>query len=355
MKYLYYCNSAYQVLTILNLNWHRKYANFENIDDYNADIILLNASEDMKELATNIQKLNDFNNVFLANKVKNIGAFHRLKSIYDVVNPYHYIEKSGISSIKNFINHYDVLTFPKFSKLTSSIYKINKSAKLDLYEDGLGSYNDEVQLESRRSIYPYLYKILNYKSFCDFRYIYFNSLLLYNGCYRNVAKEIPNYDNGYITRINETFISSSLYKNKSILWLGQYLVDDVNEVTCNILQKYKNISIYKQHPRYPMKANGLEIATDKHAWEISVLNMEDINSKCLVTIYSTAALSPKILFDYEPYIIFTYKLLKEKLSNKTIDAVDCFVKTYKNKNKIMIPNTIDDFQKCVELFIQKSN
>ena len=51
MRYLYYCNSAYQILTVINLHWHRKHAGFENIDHYEGDLIILNSFEEAEDIA----------------------------------------------------------------------------------------------------------------------------------------------------------------------------------------------------------------------------------------------------------------------------------------------------------------
>ena len=58
MRYLYYCNSAYQLLTIMNLHWHRKNAGFENI---NADVIYGLPSQSLSNYENTLKKLIDTN------------------------------------------------------------------------------------------------------------------------------------------------------------------------------------------------------------------------------------------------------------------------------------------------------
>ena len=64
MRYLYYCNSAYQILTVINLHWHRKYADFENIDHYEGDLIILNSFEEAEEIANLIKSKDIFKNLY---------------------------------------------------------------------------------------------------------------------------------------------------------------------------------------------------------------------------------------------------------------------------------------------------
>ena len=46
------------LLNTLNLNWHRKNADFEHISDYEADLFLLNSFEGAEEIAEIIKKRN---------------------------------------------------------------------------------------------------------------------------------------------------------------------------------------------------------------------------------------------------------------------------------------------------------
>ena len=61
MHYLYYCNSSYQLLNVLNLHWHRQNAGFEQISDYSADLILLNSFPGADEIVEIIKNEQIFN------------------------------------------------------------------------------------------------------------------------------------------------------------------------------------------------------------------------------------------------------------------------------------------------------
>ena len=128
MRYLYYCNSAYQLVNVLNLNWHRKYGNFENINTYESDLIILNAFNGAREIVEILKNKNDFNNIYLIERFKNKGILHSISSFIDIVVPNRYITKSGI--FENMKNRYDYLVVPKVSKITLSIWLLNKDAKI---------------------------------------------------------------------------------------------------------------------------------------------------------------------------------------------------------------------------------
>lgn len=356
MRYLYYCNSAYQVLNALNLNWHRKYANFENIDDYHADLVLLNAFDDAKDMIDKIKTLNDFDNVYLANRVRNAGIFHALKTTYNIINPYHYIEKSGIENPKQFKDYYDVITVPKFSKLTAAFSKINKDAKIHLYEDGFGTYYDDVKFDAKSKFYNLFYHIFGYSFFYKFDFSYLNKKELYCGDSFDRIKEIPNFNKNYINTISNIFKKNYDNNEKKIFWFGQFIVDDVNDIISKLLSSsYKSIAIYKPHPRYILPVNEIDNLDYKGPWELYALGINDIENKCFITINSTAVLTPKILYNFETYIIFTYKLLKDYSPSYLDIAIEKFISTYKNKEKIMIPSNKKEFEECLSKYIKKIN
>ena len=85
MRYLYYCNSTYQLLNILNLHWHRQNAAFESIDDYHGDLMIQNSFEGAEQIARIIESESAFDSVLLVNKAYNSGVFHIIERAEQVV------------------------------------------------------------------------------------------------------------------------------------------------------------------------------------------------------------------------------------------------------------------------------
>ncbi|MDD2495186.1 MAG: hypothetical protein PHE29_08340, partial [Tissierellia bacterium] len=89
-------------------------------------------------------------------------------------------------------------------------------------------------------------------------------------------------------------------------------------------------------------------------WEIICLN-NDIESKILISFYSTATITNKILFNKEPILIFLFNLphLKEihPLNDDTIKFITEFKKTYKDPNRILIPDSIDSLKISLETLL----
>ena len=75
-------------------------------------------------------------------------------------------------------------------------------------------------------------------------------------------------------------------------------------------------------------------------WELIAL--DDLSEDdVLICFFSTAAFTPKILFDKEPKIIFLFDLLPEKMFNAK-ELVSGLSEIYSNSNKVMVPTTIDE-------------
>ena len=74
----------------------------------------------------------------------------------------------------------------------------------------------------------------------------------------------------------------------------------------------------------------------------------------LIGGFSTAQLMPKILDGAEPYLIFVYKLFfdSKELSSTFWKSTETFIykfrDQYKNKNKVFIPETMEEFKAILE-------
>lgn len=91
--------------------------------------------------------------------------------------------------------------------------------------------------------------------------------------------------------------------------------------------------------------NDVEIDVEypEEMWEI--LCSEYITDETvLITLVSTAAFSPKKLYDKEPYVIFLYDALGlyGKQKENTDDFVKGLMDTYRNKDKIIIPSNAEE-------------
>lgn len=348
MRYLYYCNSAYQLLNVLNLHWQRKYNRFEDIKNYCADLIVLNSFKAAKEMTTIINKKNYFDNVELVDRVDKTS---RIINIVNLFFPMHLIKKAIKNTCFHKRNNYDYICAPKFSWITAAIWQINKRAKLTIHEDGIGTYNVNMSFKANSRLYSYLYKIMNNnRIFENYESIYVNSKKLY--CFVNDGRdiEIPRINDAFLKEINSIFADMYETRSNDIYFLSQFGEYNIKKPTLDYLCKYKNRVIFCPHPRYDNNCEyDFETMSNKNIWELYVCNTPDFNNKCLIAVHSTAVFSPKILFDKEPFIILLYKLLDHPY--KGLDYfIKKFTELYEDREKIMIPKTLEELYGFIDSF-----
>ena len=363
MRYLYYCNSTYQLLNVINLHWHRRNAGFEEIPDYHGELLLLNSFDEAQEICRLVREDGIFDRIILIDKAFNTGIFHILMTMMDVLSPAFYMkDKYGIDR-KDIAGCYDVIVSPKYSMVIDQIWKLNKKAKLHLYEDGIGSYYDDIPLEPRSNLVRKSNTAVKSNSFRDFEMLYVLEETMYSGSYPERVRAIPKYDKDYLEHIKDLFRDFSYHsaKEKNIFWLSQFLNnEEFNRMVDEVLQKllpYRDDVLFCQHPRMHLENKyGYKESDKKQIWELKLLNMEDIGDKLFISIHSTACFTAKMLFDLEPYIILFYKLGSPEVSHISDEFEQVLAKfrqRYREPDKIMIPESMDELQDCISRYLMK--
>ena len=361
-RYLYYCNSAYQLLTVLNLHWHRKQAGFERLGEYEADLIILNVFKGAADMAAILEKEKTFGKIFLKDRAYNGGRLHTLYTVLDVLSPSFFLKTKHAISRKEVKSHYDVICVPKYSTIMSAIWRLNRKARLDLYEDGLGAYYLNTDLLYPHSrLYKLLYRTPFVRDFTHFSRLYLNDSELFTGDWDKEIVDVPSFDEGYLSHLRTIFAGFADVEDESrkdIYWLSQLLENDQTKKTVEevlaVLTRDKERVVYCPHPRFPVTDKIIyDLAPAKQIWEMKLLNMTKLEEDLLISIHSTACLTPKLLFDKEPYLILFYELIDKEvteINDKFILTMERFIARYRDPKRIMIPKTIEEFRECVDRF-----
>ncbi len=354
MRYLYYCNSTYQLLNILNLHWHRKNASFEDIGDYHGDLLLLNTFDEADEICRLVNEDGAFDRVIFIDKTFNKGIFHVFVTLIDAFSPAFYMYDKHKIRKKDIADHYDVIVSPKYSMVVEQVWKLNQKASLHLYEDGIGSYYDDIPLEPRSNIVKRANRITKARNFRDFEKLYVVEKEMYSGSYPERVTGIPKYDKEYLEHVKALFKDFSYHdgKEKKIFWLSQFLNnEEFNRMVDTVLQNllpYKEDVLFCQHPRMHLENRyNYDESDKKQIWELKLLNMDDIENDLFISIHSTACFTAKMLFDLEPYIILFYKLGDDEVthvSSEFEETIRKFRNSYRDPEKIMIPNDMDELK-----------
>lgn len=362
MRYLYYCNSTYQLLNVLNLHWHRQNAAFESIENYTADLILLNTFPGSSEIADIIRRENCFDRVYSLEKTFNKGVFHTLYTLLDTISPSFFMWDKHHIRKKDIHDRYDVIEAPKYSLVVDQIWRLNDKAYIDLIEDGTASYDLVIPFRPDSDRIEKARQIMGCKDFRDYRRLYLVNPDLYTG--ENVERivKLPKFDERYFEHVRTLFVSFNQYEEKSIYWLSQFF----NNVKINITidEVLKELSVYKddvlfvQHPRKHLNnKQGFAETDGKQIWELQILNMDDVENKLFISAHSTASYTAKMLYDKEPYLILFYRLGERWVTASTPefdDFLEKFRNSYRNPEKVMIPESIEEFMECVKKYYEKS-
>ncbi len=359
MRFLYYCNSTYQLLNILNLHAQRKNASFEQIEDYHGDLMVLNSFEGAEAIASIVEKKGIFDEVLLVNKSFNNGVFHTLQTLLDQVFPAYYLKSKYQLNPKKMRNRYDVLCAPKYSMLADQLWRLNAKAKLHLYEDGIGTYSYNILFYPRSQRIEQLRRLFHVNRFEDYERLYLVNPDMYIGKHEERVHSLPKFDRDVLDQFRKDFLSFSKgYEEKKIYWLSQFLNNkEFNEMMAQVLEclvEYKEDVLFCQHPRTHLdNVHGFVETDGRQIFELLELNMHEIEHKLFISIHSTACFTAKMLYDEEPYVLLFYRLGDPKVTYVTKDFEECvrrFKASYRNPDKVMIPGSLKEFKECIERY-----
>lgn len=223
------------------------------------------------------------------------------------------------------------------------------------YEDGIGSYLGDPFRDNYRKRYLFLRRILGY----DYHVlvIYLNNPSFYSGIKErmvdSIARGITSNDTELLYNIFH-YKRSDLYIQNRIIYLNQSITHikgyyEYEKKVLSILKKnVKTGLLLRLHPREKriQLYEDFTIDMDGNMWEI--LCKEDINDEhVLIGYFSTAQFMPKMINDCEPYLIFTFELYeqpKKCIYDNYLKLLDVIKESYRNKAKISIPKTIDEYR-----------
>ncbi len=360
MRYLYYCNSTYQLLNVLNLHWHRKNAAFEQIDDYHADLMILNSFAGAKEAFEIVRKQDTFDSVRLVEKAFNQGLFHSVRTVMDALSPSFYFKDKYDIASGEIRNRYDVICAPKYSMIVDQVCRLNHDARLHLIEDGIGSYFLDIPFRSNSRLFSFF----SGNDFHSYEKLYLVDKSLYISENADRVVEIPRYDDGYLKTVRSDFSAFDIddCNDRKIFWLSQFLNNvKFNEMVDEVIEElvpYKEDVVFCQHPRNPMKnIHGFKESDNRQIWEFRLLNMEDLDKKLFISIHSTACFSAKMLYDKEPFVILFYKLGDDEVTHVTDEfeeVIRRFRNSYRDPDKVMIPETKEEFADALRRYMSLS-
>lgn len=109
---------------------------------------------------------------------------------------------------------------------------------------------------------------------------------------------------------------------------------------------------FRPHPRkldFSDVPDSFDIDQQRDFWEASwMLGIYDEHT-ALIGAGSTALLTPKIMFDKEPFVIFTHRLVNDGFDNNSEESYEDILDRYTNKYRVIAPKTINELEDALDI------
>lgn len=368
VKRCYFCDSPFQIFTCIH---------FELIEKNESDIYISDNFDGCRELCERLKTTKLFNSVVMIhtkqNKLKN-PKIKRL--VYRVGILLSYLTLN--QRVKSYLikgREYGEMYFSCHSlhmRLARLYYMKNYSnMKYVMYDEGIGSYVG--QFERKSIINCFLERVITRGASDKFkakRLLYKPELYYkYNAEKESIGKIAPI---GQVDTINK-----NIYE-----YVFDYKIPKLENIKCiffdGIREDYfytekelgdmqhwyqtiediigANYMLVKTHPRatesYPHKCEVFP--TSSCPFEINLLGL-NIDNMLLVSLSSSSVVTPKLLFDKEPYVIILAEMYQEHYmipsKKMNLDFFREIRELYKNKNNFCIPHSLEELKKYLTTLV----
>ncbi len=348
------CNTPYQLFNAINI-----LSNDVNIEHSNCDILLDNtfgAFKNEKLLGERVIARRLCRRVFYATKKNKKQKRNKIKTFIYLLRNNHL--EDYFFSDNSFLNiKYDYIWVGDGNPFGYSMYEKNRNTKVVWYDDGISSYASSPRNFGHSFYYEIIMKIFRFTSYKYDPYKIFvnNTELAQTKDFEICSLPVWNENNPATNNIEYVFgydINSSITKEYNTIVLGQllnvcegYNGKNMLELICDAGIAQNSI-IVRKHPRDKEQYNNYNIDSGHNIWELECIKGIS-SSHTLISAFSTALLTPKLVGRKEPYIILLYKLLFDE-SSSMIGAIDEIVvrmkKMYSDPNKIFVPLDLEELK-----------
>lgn len=245
-----------------------------------------------------------------------------------------------------------------------------KSCKYHYLEEGLSTYTDFNHLLENRNFWIKMINKFIYRDqlIVKFNYVFIYNQSLYNGIME--TKALPKFDVSlFKTSENEEIQKENfpkrLFLGTPIESMDSLLAQNLGGNEKKIFQLYVSEKLkdvysilssenflYKTHPNEVLNGirNRFNIYHTNLPWELNINSCGDRN--ILISVFSTAAITPKILYNKEPRVIFLFRLLQPYLFFQAEELLTRVRNSYKDKDRVVAPRTIKELSEILSKFRQ---
>lgn len=356
MKFSILILTDYQLLNAIRF----VYNNCENSFN-NTDIFISESIRNINYKVKILKRLGLFSKIFLIRSlIFSSNTFGRkLRSLTLSLNKKSF-NKFIICDNREIIpKRYEILMVPCATLQCEIFINYFEHDKIYYIEDGFGSYFGDIQKNTMTPAHRFVNQRLG-KS-VRIEKLYLNKV---NFCKSDFALENcqirGQFEFNYKQILKEIFLTTDYvktYNSNDFIYLRQPLIDfgqkyiDLEQTIIKLTADFiGDAFIVRNHPRNRKILNILEYRVDngRNMWECVCLdNIGPQN--VLIGLLSTAQITPKLLFDLEPTVIFLFNLfpLTDIKKQEELSIAESFKKLYKDPMKIFTPRNMDEYLECL--------
>ena len=347
MKAIAICCTPYQILNLINLSMNQ-------LSDYKVDLIIVDHFEGYYDVYNKLKKSKVFNKIYLCKQkyITEQGLKEHKNLYFNIVE--NYIKDFAVDKYNKFIiGNNLIISNILFAKLR----KINKDLEVVLIEDGVGTYTYGFQ--ELKTYVKYIRRLLGNpiieKKDIKTIYVYDKELLCYEVGSNVKVVDLPKINKEVMDLSRYVFIDTKSNKNtyNDIIYLDQpFTSEGVNisekDVLNSVIKCFgSNISV-KLHPRQDKDIyegiNAKILKESNVIWEIELLQIDNLKDKTIITVNSSAAFTPILLYGENINIILLNNILNESSNDSLVYRfINKFIKKY--RSNIFLPNSYEELNK----------
>lgn len=360
MNVCFVCETPFQIMNCINYAYHQK--DFERM---NADIYIGDMFYQFEEMVSRLRKEKVFQNVYGYSYRDESGIVEHYKSkIEEIFFQKRYLQSLIKQDVKLSKKSYDYIYISMTTHFGIAIVLAFPDAVVRYYDDGLASYigaiGAECLPEKRKKLYKFAGKdyrrlqpdalYVNNKALC--RTTVTNQIFeLYpvmkgSAEFRQILYRVFNYQ------------KEPLYDQRRFIYLSQpnhsglEEVDRIEQCIEEKLMLCEEECVVRLHPRQKKwEKDMFAVDQKRNLWELTCAEqMKDHH--VLIGQFSTAQVTPKMFFNKEPWLIFTYKLFADTIDKDAYKNFEALIsdirKAYTNPEKIIVVSNIGEFKAALK-------
>lgn len=363
-------DTKYQLLNCLNIVFHM--SKNKNID---FDLYMSRSSFFTEEMVNRLEDTGLFRNIYLYKDINDsvtmghpfLNNWVRFKRVFA---PRRFIIDMCYDKTCLKKGEYKYLLCAFNTHIAMAFSMAYSDIKILLFEEGTASYTNNILPVTRNR--DILFNLMNKRNpWKEIGVIFVNNEKYYLKGIAKKTVQLPSLKNApteLLQMLQNVFCykGSKLYNEEKFVYLLQPFSareqderHNVQKSIIKILEREIPSCILRRHPKQEVDyETSLQYDNDNDMWEL-ICGQRIHDSHVIIGAFSTAQITPKLIFDEEPWLIFTYRIYKDWLGKEHMEGIEKMamklISNYRIPEKIMNVDSLEDFEKALIIMKNKRN